>query len=245
MKTLIKTVALAVIALSCSKPESFVTVRFGVGVPCGAVTRAMPDGLSDALSATAPSGPFTLSLQSLENSLRTYSATTGVPLSVAVGSYSVTGSGSGRSVAQASNGAVYSSPSWSLSSEVTVRGDGEFSLPASWTCFALVFDLSETDGVSVDGERISSLPGTDGWAVLYARPDAGKNWYVRAPLSVTVHPKDAVLGEAVSYDIITTTPQEGFVAVQNGYWYKLSPGRVEVVSGSMGVSFPEWMEGSY
>ena len=252
MKILNETIALIALALvfspSCTKRENFASVRFSVGVPSGEITRAMPDGLSEALSATAPSGPYSLTAQSTENSLRSYSVTTGVDVTMAVGPYDVTGKGSGTAISKITGGYLYPSPSWSVSDGVTVtESSTEFSVAAHYTCPAFVFDLSEVDYVEfangADVVTVTSFPGTEAYGVVYPKPD--QYWLPSKPLWVYVYPKDKVNGETVIYKVIT--PSSGADAeltqVRNGYWYLLSPGKVDVVSGAIGVSFPEWMEG--
>ncbi len=239
---------LSVLILSCAKGETLVSVRFDVGVESGPITRAMPDGLSEALSATAPSGPYSLTAQSTENSLRSYSVTTGVDVTMAVGPYDVTGKWSGSAISKITGGYLYPSPSWSVSEGVTVtESSTEFSVAAQYTCPAFVFDLSEVDYVEfangADIVTVTSFPGTDAYGVVYPKPD--QYWIASKPLWVYVYPKDKVNGETVIYKVITPSANADaeLTQVRNGYWYLLSPGKVDVVSGSLGVSFPEWMEG--
>lgn len=238
---------LSALILSCSKGETLVSVRFDVGVESGPITRAMPDGLPDALSATNPSGPFSLTAQSTDNDLRSYSITSGVSLAMATGGYSVTGNGNGVLISKISSGNLYSSPSWSVSQDVTVtESSTEFSVAAQYTCPAFVFDLSEVDYVEfangADIVTVTSFPGTDAYGVVYPKPD--QYWLPSKPLWVYVYPKDKVNGETVIYKVITPSANADadLTQVRNGYWYLLSPGKVDVVSGSLGVTFPEWME---
>lgn len=237
----------AAVLSSCSKPDEMISVRFYVGVESGPITRAMPDGLSDALSATSPSGPFSLTAQSIDNELRSYSVTSGVPATVAIGRYSVTGNGTGGLISKISSGNLYSSPSWSVSEDVTVtESSTEFSLAASYTCPAFVFDLSEVDYVEfsngADIFTLTSLPGTERYGVVYPKPD--QFWISSKPLWMYVYPKDKVNGETALYKIITpsTNADAELIQVRSGYWYKFSPGKVDVVSGSMGITFAQWME---
>ena len=235
----------AVAMTACAKVPAEVGVTFSLGVPSGVITRATPEGLSDAFTATAPVGPFTLNAVSTENPLRSYSVTTGVPITMAVGPYSVTGSGSGTSIQSVSKGKLMSSPSWSVSQTATVSEDGdEISLSASYTCFALVFDLEEVSKVVFDYETntaIAAFPGNERYAVVYPKPDG--SWIASSSLWVYVHPKDEVYGEVALYKIVTNNSDGDFVRVKNGNWYMLSPGRVQVTSGTMGLTFPEWTEG--
>ena len=227
---------LTVLALSaCSKGEEYVTVRFDLGVESGPITRTMPDGLSDALEATQPSGPFSLKAQSTDNDLR---------------SYSVTGSGVGGSISEITNGTLYSSPSWSLSSEVTVtQNSTDFSLSASYTCPAFVFDLSEVDYVefanSANIVKITSFPGTEDFGVVYPK-NGSTSWISSKSLWLYVYPVDKVNGETALYKIISpsSSASSEFTQVRNGYWYKFSPGKVDVVSGSLNMGFNEWQEGN-
>lgn len=238
------------ILFSCAKPEELVSVRFNLGVESGPITRAMPDGLSDALDATLPSGPFSLKAQSTDNDLRSYSVTTGVPITMAVGGYSVTGSGVGSSISEITNGTLYSSPTWSLSSEVTVtQNTTDFSLSASYTCPAFVFDLSEVDYVEfANGAnivKITSFPGTEDFGVVYPK-NGSTSWISSKSLWLYVYPVDKVNGETALYKIISPSSSASgdFTQVRNGYWYKFSPGKVDVVSGSINMGFNEWQEGN-
>lgn len=238
---------LSALILSCSKGETLVSVRFDLGVESGPITRAMPDGLTDALSATAPAGPFSLSAQSNENSLRSYAVTTGIQIQMAVGGYTLSGKGTGGLLSKISSGNLYSSPSWSVSEDVTVtESSTEFSLSASYTCPAFVFDLSEVDYVEfsngADIYALTSFPGTDSFGVVYPKPD--QFWIASKPLWMYVYPKDKVNCETALYKIITPSANADaeLTQVRNGYWYKFSPGKVDVVSGSMGITFSQWME---
>ena len=240
---------LAALSVACAKetPRE-VDVVFNLGVTSGPITRAGNDGIYSAISATLPGGPFTLSAQSTDNALRSYSITTGVPLTMAVGGYDVTGSWTGRALSQIYRGVLYSEPTWSASKTVTVSEDGaELSVPASWTCPAFVFDLSEVSKVVFRGNggevTLTSFPGTEDYGIVYPKPDGiwGLGDYY---LTVTVYSKDEIYGEPRIYKVETSSPNIDYTDVQNGYWYLLSPGKVEVVSGSMGVVFPEWKEGA-
>lgn len=237
--------------VACSKqdasPAEEVEVTFNLGVVSGPITRAGNEGVYESISSTAPSGPFSLSAQSVENSLRSYDITTGVPLSMAVGGYDVTGAWKGRALSQIYRGVLYSEPTWSASKTVTISESGaELSIPAAWTCPALVFDLSEVSKVVFRGASgevtLTSFPGTEDYGVVYPKPDGawGLGDYY---LTVTVYPTDEIYGEPRIYKVETSSPDLDYTYVQNGYWYLLSPGKVEVVSGSMGLMFPEWSEG--
>lgn len=251
MNKLILSLAAALVVASCSKPvDEFVSVRFDLGVESGPITRVMPDGLSDAFAATQPSGPFSLKAQSTDNDLRYYSVTTGVALTMAVGGYAVTGSGVGSSISEITNGTLYSSPTWSVSSEVTVTQNAtDFSLSASYTCPAFVFDLSEVDYVEfANGAnivKVISFPGTDEFGVVYPK-NGSTSWIANKPLWLYVYPVDKVNGETALYKIISPSSSASgeFTQVRPGYWYKFSPGKVDVVSGSLGIGFNEWMEGN-
>ena len=240
---------LAAVLVACAKENpKEVEVTFNLGVQSGPMTRAGNDGIYSAISATLPSGPFSLSAKSTENALRTYDITTGVPLTMAVGGYDVTGSWAGQAISQVYQGFLYPEPTWSVSKTVTVSQDGaELSVPASWTCPALVFDLSEVSKVVFRGKggdvTITSFPGTDDYGIVYPKSTgtwANGDYY----LTVTVYSKDEVYGEPRIYKVENLLPDVGYTYVQDGYWYLLSPGKVDVVSGSMGVVFPDWKEGS-
>lgn len=247
MRKIIKSCALIALALSCSKQDVSVSVCFNVGVESGPITRTMPDGLSDAISATSPSGPFSLTAKSTDNELRSYSVTSGVPATIATGRYSVTGAGSGVLISKITGGNLYSSPSWAVSDDVTVtESSTEFSLVASYTCPAFVFDLAEVDYVEflngADIFTLTSFPGTGAYGVVYPKPD--QYWIPSKPLWIYVYPKDKVNGETALYKVITpsTGADAELTQVRSGYWYKFSPGKVDVVSGSMGITFAQWME---
>lgn len=242
---------LALSLASCTKPsERTATVRFRVGVESGVIPsiRSFSSSLSDAFASSAPSGPFKLEAVSSDNPIRSYSVTTGEAVTMAVGPYTVTGSGKGNEVAPVRNGVVTDSPAWSLSASVDVSDAvGEYSLPASYRSIALAFDLSEVSKVvfhngSQDTE-VKSFPGNGEVGVLYASNTPGMMWMPAVPLSVTVYPVDSALGEPVLYNLIGVNLPEDGIFVEYGKWYRLSPGRVSVVSGTMGVGFPEWEAG--
>lgn len=239
---------LSVLALSlasCTKPlERMASVRFSLGVENGAIPSTR--SVSDALSATLPAGPFSLHLQSEENSLRTYDVSTGEDVSVAVGSYSVSGSGSGEVLVSNNNVSVVSSPAWAVDSgqTVAVSEDGaEIGVSAHYTCPAFVFDLSEVKKVVLSGNpkqvEVTTFPGSEGYGVVYP---VG-NWYSSKPLWMYVYPVDEVLGETALYKFVSGSSSGEYIGVEAGRWYKFSPGKAEVVSGRMGVTFPEWEEG--
>lgn len=243
---------LAVLSVSCAKAVREVEVTFGLGVSSGPLVRS-DDGVYSALSATAPVGPFSLVARSEDNELRSYSVTTGVPLTMAVGGYEVTGSGSGETVCSVRSGRLCSSPSWTVDESVEVGTESsEYSVTASYSCFALVFDRSEVDRVETldsSGAVVElEMPGDAGHWVLYARTDGAGVWTRNSPLYVYVYPEDEVYGEVRMYmvgNVQGGTSGSDYLNAEYGRWYRLSPGRVEVTSGSMGVNFPEWTEGSY
>lgn len=217
---------------------------FGLsGVESGVMTKVSADAVSEALEATSPVGPFTLRAVSKSNPLRAYDITTGVPVTMAVDAYTVTGSGAGAEIATITGGKLYATPKWSVDTEVTVSADGG-SLPveARYSCIAVVMDRSLVASVRFKNgaDDVDSYPvgGTDVVGVVYA----SGNWTYSKPLYLYVNPSDVMNYETKLYRLVNGS-YEGMLNVQNGRWYSLSPGAVETTSGTMGLTFGGWMPG--
>lgn len=235
----------AILLTACTKEQTpLATVTFHLaGVESGEMTKVSSEGVASALSATAPSGPFTLTAVSRTNPLRTYTITTGVPVTMAVDSYSVSGSGRGHEIASITGGTLYDSPLWSASSDVEVGSDGgSLSVSASYSCIALIIDKSVTRELAVmngSEEAVYTPGGTSEVGVVYA---AG-NWYYSKPLRVIARPVDTVSREETRYELVFGD-YDGMVNVRYGRWYSFTPGEVATASGSLGVEFAGWIQGN-
>lgn len=234
---------LAILSIACTKEPQYATVTFGLsGVESGSLTKVSSDAVSAALDATAPSGPFALRLVSKSNPLRVYNITTGTPATIAVDSYTVTGSGLGEELAEITGGKLYASPKWSVSCDVDVTSGGAINVSASFPCVALVIDKSVTDHLEIANGpnmvRNFAVGGTDAVGVVYI---VG-SWIYNKPLYLYSYPVDTVNKEVVCY-VLVNGDFDGMVNVQNGRWYNFAPGDIETVSGSFGVTFNGFVAG--
>lgn len=237
---------LAALSVACAKEtQREAEVVFSLGVPSGQITRATTDGIAAALSACTPAGPFSLSAKSQTNELRTYAVTTGEALTMAVDSYAVTGSGEGRFLSNITLGVASTSPAWAVNATVSVDGDGELSVPANYTCLALVFDKAKTEKITLGGASsdvaVSAMGGNDEYGVVFVKYSSS-SWYRDRPLWVYVFPTDKVYGDTAIYKFVSGN-SDGFINARYGYWYLLQPGEVDVASGQFGIEFPAWKEG--
>ena len=241
-------VALSALVVACSKQDKIVEVSFSVGVDSGPMTRAFSEAFADALSQAVPPGPFSLKAQSKTNEMRSYSVTTGDTIQMAVDSYAVTGSGKGDVVAEITAGEILSYPAWSVNSDVTVGDNGgTYSVPASYTCVAIAVDKTKVEKIEMNNGAntvtVTDFGGNDDAGVVFIKCTG--TWTSSKALWVYVYPIDKVNCETALYKLISTpTAVDGYVRVQNGYWYALTPGNVDVASGSMGVTFNSWNEGT-
>lgn len=233
--------------LSCTWGlERTVPVRFSVsGVESGAMTKTLAEDVLVALSASAPTIAPYITLTSTTNPARVYEVRTGQTYTIAVDTYSVSGTGGGSDYAGVYlNGKVYPQSRYVVSDTVTItEGEDSYSLSASYNCFALVFDktsvseLQVLDGGGKSYLTPSFLGGDENYGVLFF---VG-NWTPGQPLRVKAVPVDSVNYEERIY---TVAYGGGNVNVENGYWYLLSPSAIDVTSGGFGVTLPAWGQGA-
>ena len=240
----LKFLLLATAFVACSREPQLVSVTFDVAtVQSGEMTKVATTAVSDALAATAPTGPFTLNAVSTTNSLRTYKITTGETNTMAVDTYTDTGSGSGSEIANVTSGKLYSSPKWSVNKQVAITSDGgAVSVSASYPCVAFIIDKAVTSKLifnnGADDVENYTYGGTSEVGVVYA----DGTWGYSNPLRVRVKPVDTVNQEETLFKC-AHGDYDGMLNVRNGYWYNLVPGAVETASGAFGLTFSGWEAG--
>ena len=246
MKRAYHLIAVLIIAASCNEitpPTATVCINIG-GVRSGAITKSI-DEVGAALAATAPSATPTLTLQSTEVALRKYTATPGESVTVPVGEYRVTASYQPAVVGDASGNNIYKTPSYKVDETIIVtEGADEYTVTASYDCFALVIDYDECEAYRHNQYQqmvdfaFFTKTGTVGVAYIGLEYLWGSINY-----RLIVVPKDKVEHEETEYHIVATDGYSG-VKVEAGKWYSFSPNGVTTTSGSIGISTPEWVRGN-
>lgn len=200
-------------------------------------------GPLDVLAQTAPAKLPTLTLQSKTVPERRYTMTPGVPAPVALDSYTVTGTYLPNEEGKVFGGAAYATPPFSVSDEITVTEDvSEYSVGASYDCFALVLDESTTEKYRIRGYAgammdLTWVYGSDGYKVVYLKGE----WSFPA-LSLKALPADPANYEAASYELVSDPSATG-VLVKTGNWYAFGPNGVQTSEGGIEIGMPGWEAG--
>lgn len=236
---------IAIFALtSCAKeyitaPES-ASVTFNVG---NITTGTMTKGVPELLSATAPSGPFSIKLTSTTNASRTYTITTGVATNIILDTYAVLCKYYPSKCTEFFRSKVYLEPCFEIRTEVTITEETtSVNLTASYTCFALAINTETTDKYSIYAlgtETELTDIATNGIVYVYVT----SAWNSSGSASLYSYPIDTANYETTIYPLCTQATAD-HVLVENGKWYVFNPNAADAVSGTLGVSFPEWTEGA-
>jgi hypothetical protein len=239
-----KLLLLLLLAVSCTEVERTATIRLSLGVESGPMTKVSAEGVASLIAETQNPYPFSVTLTSKRNPLRTYEVRVGGEVTVAVDDYTVFGEqgGGDRIFSAHGGGRMYVYPTFYVSQDISVKeGGGVFRLDVIYNCFALVIDYSvcssyamKSQGGSV--EDISGMYG-DGIGIAYCQPGA---WAV-TPVPLVVSPANTATHEAKSFDIYTAGSNG--VVVECGKWYSFSPGALVPTSGTFGLSTPAWVMG--
>ncbi len=242
---------LCVLALACAKtaPQGEKTVVFTLsGVQSGSLTKVSLDGVSAALSASAPTAYPELTIQSKTKPSRVYHATVGEPVSVAYDSYTVSGTYAPDSQGRIFYSNVFSTPSFELSGDITVtEADETYPLSVSYTCFALVCDFESTASIEISSTKTVLSDCTDKFVrygnigLIYL--DASNTYTSASPLKVRVTPIDDANYEVSEYSM-TASGTGASSRCETGKWYCFSPSAVETVSGGFDIDLPEFTQGN-
>ena len=220
----ILTLTLAAVLVSACAPQAVddapcksITLSIA-GVESGTMTKAV----ADLLTTSAPSSPVTIRLQSKTNANRRYTLTAGSSAVVALDTYTATATYNPQSVLDVWRGQCYTEPSFEVNATLSVTASQDaYTLPASYTCFALVWEKSSTAGYSLWSASgaptaCTSWVDGDGLSLVYIRCTSG--WTASSNLIVTATPADDVNFEATQYKL-TTEAAAGCVKVDNGKWF--------------------------
>lgn len=243
-KKAVAVVATAATIAACA-PMQMTTAEREITLSLSGVrTGQMPTkGPLDVLAQTSPTSLPSLTLQSKTVPERRYTITPGVPASVALDSYTVTGTYLPNEEGKVFGGAAYATPPFSVSAEITVTEDvSEYSVGAAYDCFALVLDESTTERYRIRGYAgsmvdLAWMGGKDGFKVVYIKGE----WSFPA-LSLKALPADPVNYEAASYDLVSDPFASG-VLVKCGKWYAFGPDGVQTSEGGIEIGMPGWEAG--
>lgn len=244
--------ALAVAALmGCSKETQAPAVKMqditlGLGnIQTGDLSTK---GIPALISASVPSGDITIKLVSTTNANRTYSIKAGQAASVAIDTYTATATYRPTAIYDCWKGYFYAEPCLSVNTSLTIEeGKETYTLPASYDCFALVWDKAMTASYSVwSASGAPEVPSInwveeEGLALVYVRCKSA--WTASSGLIIYANPADDVNYEMTTYNLVTTSAAD-CVLVENGKWYTFNPGAVATSSGSLSLTFPEWTAGN-
>lgn len=232
MKTLKIMAVAALVGLSaCAGKDGakMVDVVIGLnGVPSGSMATKVDAGdVMEALSASAVdvSG---MRMKVIGNGVNK-DVTVGQSVTLLEGEYRIYGAVDLEPVKTLGGHGVGERPGIEADAVVEVEeGMTEILVPASYSCWALVLDMSELETVVWDGEE-EDVINEDGLKVWYVSTvESGSAWNLR------VVPWNTNKYKAVDYRISGN---------QAGKWYYYSPkGRVNV-GGMLGVDLPEWEAG--
>ena len=226
--------------MSSPSAEREITLALS-GVRAG---QMLTKGPLDVLAQTAPAKMPTLTLQSKTVPERRYTLIPGVPAPVALDSYTVTGAYLPNEEGKVFGGSAYATPPFSVNAEITVTEDvGEYSVAASYDCFALVLDESTTEKYRIRGYAgammdLAWVYGSDGYKVVYLKGE-----WTHPALTVTALPADPANYEAASYDLVSDPSASG-VLVKCGNWYSFGPNGVQTSEGGIEIGMPGWEAGN-
>lgn len=240
------TLALLCLVAACAKqpaPEAPVKVVFDVqNLRSGEIgTKA---GVPAILNTTAPSGPITLHLQSTSVASRQYDVTTGQEVELPAGTYNVTGSYNPSYSCEVYRGRGYNTPPYSVQQSVTItEGITNYSVAASYDCFALVIDYAQAQKYMHLNKNASPVDvpfvENDGYGVLYVK--CTSTWTWGDAYSIYVFPVNPAEQEQATYQLVTSGTQG--VKVENGKWYYFGPTPVVKYDGTLSPQMPVWNAG--
>lgn len=235
------------LVVSCAK-EPAQPIEVPITIQVGSITSGpLTKSVAALIDATAPSGQVSLRLQSKTNPNRRYTVTPGTTVSVAIDTYTVTGEYVPQAVFSCWRGAFYKEPRYSVSETLSVTADRDtYTIPAAFSSFALIWDKGAVSryyiwNASGTPEEPTGWVEDDGLAILYGTCTSG--WSRDYPLTILAEPADDVNYEPTTFSLVTASAT-GCVLVENGKWYQLNPGAVATSSGSLGVTLPDWTEGT-
>lgn len=233
-------ILLALALVACTKiTEQTITVCIS-GIETGSMTKVDPFSV---FAATAPTSIPELTLQSNSISARRYTVSNGEAVSVPLDTYTVTGEYSPNQTGAIQGGKVFLTPPYSVNASITVtEGKDSYTVPAAYTCFALVLDAATTEKYRTRNPSGSYID------LNWMAGDAVKVAYIQGQwefpaLPVIVVPKDIANYETTTFGLVTNKDYSG-VFVEYGKWYCFGPKGVTTSGGNIGVEIPEWICGN-
>lgn len=235
-------VAVAATLASCTPvaQEREITINLP-GILSGPISKAA----SDVLAATAPTQLPALVLQSRSVPERRYTVTPGVPATVALDTYSVSGEYAPNEEGRIFGASVFATPPFSVGGEITVtEGQSDYPVSAAYKCIALVLDRSVCSTYKVTGYAGAPVDlltfGQGGFAVAYVR-----GGWTFPGLRLTAVPADPAQYESASYELFTDAQYaNGALVVEDGKWYSFGPRGVQTTEGGINLGLPSWEDGN-
>lgn len=240
-RTILALLALgAVVASACTKSldDNFVTITLQLGTESGYFPTK---GIVEEIEATLPA-QMQITLTNRVSG-EAYTAATGLPVRVPVGSYTAVGRTT-PTIRQTIYGDTHyatAEPLVVVDEVLEVVADKTaYSVTGQYRCFALVANRSEVSGwkVKAEGE----------WGILERTTATDVMWtYIVGDYDAD-HPLRtmAILGDgsALDYTFYTEDLQEGGLLAEFGKWYLLRPAGGAMQTGSLSLRLPEWTAGN-
>lgn len=250
MKKTLQILLFTLVLASCQKvavpdtPQCQEVVFSINGIVGSMPTKVTSSEISEALTSIVPPTNIELTLKSKTIAARVVKVTVGIPQSIPLDTYTVTGEYAPETDCYAIyKGRLYNAPTYKVNTEVTIQeGKSDYSVLASYTCLALVFDLDASSSVQIlkagDGtyeeykDRLTVV-GSLGIGYIYT-------WTSWTPLIIRVYPIDEANYEATTYKI--NLDQDTYAQYCGKYYY-YPVNAAKTASGGLTVSFPNWTNG--
>lgn len=243
-------IALATIVVGCGREEVFPVEEQEVavyvkGVESGDFTKASGSAVSTLIESLFPASGVTFTLSSTSNPERVYTVDIGKSITIPIDTYSVTAYYRPTSVGNTvKNGYIYKTPRFYVDTVISInKGQKNYTVDATYECWALVIDYTtcskyEHLGYNYTMEDFTYFYGSGdlGIAFIYG------SWTTQ-PYTIKSCPKENSGYEARSYNLVTDKNYTG-IFIEYGKWYAFSTSSVDDTSGSIGVNYPGWSEGS-
>lgn len=251
MKKTIFALSLVLCLAGCTKEQNTAVeptackVHFTLGsVSSGPITKGE---VPDLLAAHAPSGQVTISLVSLNDNSRSYSAVPGEEITIIPDTYKVTGDYIPASCFDCFRGKFYLEPRFSINTQVTIsEEETAYSLPVSWDCFALVKDKTKVAKYRVTDKNITPADVTtwteDEGDLSLVFVTCSSAWEGDMYFQVKAFPVDETNYQPTTWNLVTKATTGAFL-VKNGYWYCFNPEGTTAQNGEFSFSYPSWTEG--
>lgn len=178
---------------------------------------------------------------------RTITTATGEATNIPSDTYSVTGTFIGTQIGRniTANGAsIQSEPAFHVQKSLIITDDEtEYTLSASYDCFALVCDMTLVESVSFTNgwseENTITPTVLNDTGIFYAYGDYDSNY-----LHITIVPKDTDVYRVTEYTICTSNRQD-LQRAEKGKWYLVSPCMAGIQPKLVGYDLPTMTQGTF